>query len=292
MHGLFDSLNKPFPFFSNNNQKWVASISFGSFIFFFLVVFQPFGINDIKIPITLYVLGFSIITCISLWIAFFILPWIFRDFFRKGKWTVGKSFIFSLGIMLSISLFNFSYYQAFSTETNTHHTILGFLFITASIGIIPLAFLLFFLEFIFEKSNSLVATEINETIDNHSFKLITEIISLPSENKNESLSLPLDQLICIKSEGNYVNVFYISNSSLQSKMLRSSIGNLEKQLLAFDHIYRCHRSFLINIHQVKSVSGNARDFTLFMNLLNFNVPVSRKFPKSIFQSKSNGTPHS
>ncbi len=42
-------------------------------------------------------------------------------------------------------------------------------------------------------------------------------------------------------------------------------------------IYRCHRSFLVNLSNIKTVTGNSNGFKIYFKSYNKHVPVSRSY---------------
>jgi len=42
-------------------------------------------------------------------------------------------------------------------------------------------------------------------------------------------------------------------------------------------IYRCHRSFLVNLSNIKTVTGNSNGFKIHFKNYNKHVPVSRSY---------------
>jgi hypothetical protein len=233
----------------------------------------------------IYLSGFGLITFVTLLSSFLITPLIFKSFFNPDKWTIGKNLVFILSVLMMISIFNWLYNVYFQDAMSAQHSLWRFMFITASVGVFPISFLLYFIENHLNKANKSIAKSVNSQIRNlptpekHSPKLI-----LSSENKNEDIELELAQLICIKSEGNYVLVTYKLDNQITKKMIRNTISNLEKTLDKYETIYRCHRSYLVNLENVSEVTGNARNFNLTVLDLDFTIPVSRSFPKSILKS--------
>jgi DNA-binding LytR/AlgR family response regulator len=46
-------------------------------------------------------------------------------------------------------------------------------------------------------------------------------------------------------------------------------------------LFRCHRSFIVNLAQVKSVSGNAQGYRLHFSDPSITIPVSRTAGKEL-----------
>ena len=86
-------------------------------------------------------------------------------------------------------------------------------------------------------------------------KLEKQKIEIQGEGNFESLRLLLDDLICIQSSDNYVEVSFLDNGALKKRLIRTKLSVLEN-----DHqdLLRTHRSYLINPHHFlsfKTVEG-------------------------------------
>jgi len=54
-----------------------------------------------------------------------------------------------------------------------------------------------------------------------------------------------------------------------------TIKNLDTQLTDFAEIIKVHRSYLVNLHQIEQISGNAQGYRLKLYGGIIGVPVSR-----------------
>jgi DNA-binding LytR/AlgR family response regulator len=102
---------------------------------------------------------------------------------------------------------------------------------------------------------------------------------LKGETINDYLKLEIKQFIFAQSEGNYSKIHYQENGVVQTKLLRVSLKNLERQLDQNPSILRCHRSFIINKNNIAHLSGNARSCNIHFLNSPLTVPVSRSFSK-------------
>ncbi len=277
-------LNRPFPYVENQATKVGASFLFGSFIFLFLRFFQPFGIADISQNKTNYLSGFGLMTFIGMMINFFVLPLFFPSFFDTDKWCVKKHIVFCLGNILLIALLNWFYYNGAGPYAATNYDLISFLIFTVGVGIIPTIIATMYLERNLWKKHSLIAKNISDGLEKQKRGIENiEFISLISENINESFQLSQGSLICISSEGNYSKVYYQDKGKVAERLMRLPLKIAEEHLVNFDKIVRCHRSYIVNLKQVASVSGNARSYKLHMTELDFTIPVSRNLSKTIIE---------
>ena len=277
-------LNRPFPFIEKENHRFFASFLFSVFIYVFLLVFQPFGISNIQYYKPIYVAGFFVITFIVLLFSFLVAPIFLKKFFDFDKWTIKKNTVFISIQFLIITILNWVYNFTIGYGIVEQYNLLIFVFITISVGILPTLFLIYFIEKNLSRKNKHIATNFNKNIQQRTKKSENQKIKLLSQNNDETIIIELKQLICIKAEGNYLKVFYKIGNEIKSKLIRNSIKNIEENLIVSENIIRCHRSYIVNLDKVKRMSGNARNFNLHIENLGFTIPVSRSFPKSIFNN--------
>ena len=279
-------LNKPFPFIESKKHRILVSFLFSLFIYIFLFVFQPFGISNIQYYKTLYILGYFGITFCVLLLGFFIAPILFKTFFSPDNWTIKKNIIFITIQFLIIIELNWVYNSTIGVGITEQHSPYYFIFITVSVGIFPTLFLIYFIEKSLTHRNQTIATNFTHNIQHQKNNAINTSIKLVSKNNNETLIIGLEQLICIKSEGNYLKVFFKDDNIIKSKLIRNSISKIEEQLIIFENVERCHRSYVVNLDNVEKLSGNARNFNLHITNLDFLIPVSRSFPQEIFKKNN------
>jgi len=280
-------LDRPFPLIEEPKHKILASFFFGLFVFLFLLIFKPFGITNLEHDITLFVLGYGGITFGVLLFTFFVPPLVFKTFFLPGQWTVKKMVIFTMLHLVTISVLNWYYSMQFDGNAQENISLPMFILITISIGIFPGFLMVYFVEKYLSKRNELVANSISDRIYELKPTYQSDLVNvLSSDNGKDSIPITIDQLICIKAEGNYVMVYYLKEDKVKNQLVRNSLGNLYKQLESFEMVKHCHRSFVINFFHVDKVSGNARNYTLHSSLLDFTIPVSRSFSHDFVRSVS------
>jgi hypothetical protein len=280
-------LNKPFPAFERKKHKIIASLLFSLFVFVFLLIFQPFGLDNIPFYKPIYISGFFFITLIALLIRYFIVPAIFPRYHDADNWTVRKNLVSIFYVIIIIAILNWIYNFWMGEEIAEQYNLFSFLFITISVGFFPTILLVILMEKHLSKKHNKIAQSITSKIQFEEKSNKGIIINLLSENKNEEIQIELNQLICIKSESNYAFVYFLENDKISKQLIRNSLTKLMQQLIIFDSIKRCHRSYIVNFSHLIKVSGNARNYNLHIRNLDFSVPVSRNFPKSILDKHSN-----
>ena len=284
--GFIEKLNRPFPFFESPGQRILVPFLFSVFIYVFLMVFQPFGLSEIEYRKPIFIAGFFAITFLVMVFSYYLLPMIFHDVFNPDNWTVRKNIWFIFWQILTIGFFNWLYNATVGDGVSQQHSLVVFELSTVAVGIFPIIFVTLYAEKYLSRKHELIADDLTSRIqasDNHN-----DIrIKIVSENIKEFLELSIEDFICVQSNGNYVLVYYYQNRVIKRQFIRNSLTAIGVQLEGIDTIKRCHRSYIVNFAHVKRFSGNARNYSLHIEQLDFAIPVSRSFPKEIIESFKN-----
>jgi len=277
---LIKILNRPFPIIESAKEKIAISVIFGFFIFLFLLVFQPFGLDRYSHNKLLYFSGYGIITSFVILFNSFVLTNIFKNFFLPENWTIGKNFIHSFLIIVPIAVLNWLYSLQFEMPDYLDYSFGQFLFMTVTIGIFPSIFLEFYAESRLRKKNEKLSEIVNKQFEAKHSEISTKdeiIINLP----NSSISVISNQILCVKAMGNYSTIYFIENNLPKKEIIRATMKNIESELSKDKNIVRCHKSFFVNIDKITTTSGNARALYLYLNELDFSIPVSRGFSNNM-----------
>ncbi len=117
----------------------------------------------------------------------------------------------------------------------------------------------------------------NEIIGTVNDDIVKEKITLSIiPEVGETLKMLKNDFLYAQSEGNYSNIFYLNNQIVEKQLLRISLKNLEEQI-GDDTIFRCHRSYMINIQNAGCKKGNAQGFKISLKFTDEIIPVSRKY---------------
>ena len=103
------------------------------------------------------------------------------------------------------------------------------------------------------------------------------LIRFESEYKNDELTLQASSIILIRAADNYIELFYEREGSLQRHTIRNTLKNAEMILQDFDYLFRCHRSFIINVNYLKEIQGNSQGYRLYFEKLDFYAAVSQNY---------------
>lgn len=283
---MLDFLQRPYPFDNNLRKNLTITFSISIFVFAFLFIFQPFGLRNLSENHKIWVfLGFSFVTFFSMALIIFLIPAIFPKFFEEEKWTVLKEIIFMQLNVTTISFGNyfFSYYLGF--HKFTLQDLISNFVDTFAIGVFPVTFLVIFNYIKMLKKNlkdsKILSQELAQSQSKSELKEQHQKIILSSENGKDEMEIDLQNLLFVESTSNYVVVKTKKQTDkIQETILRSSLTRIEKMLTEFSQIFRCHRTYLVNIQNVKSISGNSQGYKLIFEE-GIEIPVSRSKAKKL-----------
>lgn len=110
-------------------------------------------------------------------------------------------------------------------------------------------------------------------------------IFIPFKDENGILRLTLKSvnILYLESSDNYVVVNYLDNEKQKKYLVRNNLKNLEKNLKDYP-IFRCHRSYSVNIRNVKMIRKVRSGYELVMAIGNEEcIPVSKSYEKKILE---------
>lgn len=241
------------------------------FVFFFLLFFQPFGVNnyraDEKITWSLFIgtLSFSFSAFLGiLFLEFVVRPKTLRSV--KGKeylaWLIFELFTISTLIHLVYNLlgnfhdFRWTSYLKHLVEIST-------------ILIFPMGATIFYF-----KHSRIVQQQHEMLKESSSKRRSNEVVRLIGDYKKSEIALPLKDLVAVTSEDNYVCLNYLQDDRLKKHLIRSTLTQFEKQL-PLNYLARCSRSTLVNLRHLKSYTREGQRLTLKLNHFPQNFVVAK-----------------
>lgn len=246
------------------------------FLFFFF--FEPFRVNVLttkqKLNTSFLLSG---ITFAILSFYLLVLPAYLKDFFSKKKWFVLTEIIWDFWLMINV----FVGYFIFFKYSGNH---LISLTIVDSLKILFLAALVITIVIVFNyqrilKLNLKNAIELNKKIQKQEEDV--KFFYFDSEYKKDSIRLKIDDVILLKSAGNYVEIFYLSNNVLKKHLIRSSLKRIEEKLIEEKSMFKCHRSYIVNINFIQNAEADSFGLKINIKNLDFPVPVSKNYVESL-----------
>lgn len=275
-------LNHPYPV-PTYNSHWRSTISIALFVSLFLLIFQPFGLNEFTGSNKyLFIAGYGLVTFVVLSLDNLLLRVVLRTKKNQIAWTVKKQIVLLTLILFTIGVGNF-FYSAMLLHF--HNLLMGFLvfqFFTTAVGLLPISIITILNENIRNKAFLKEATSMNESIPTvHKADTTETPISLTGENDKGPLILAVNDFLYAESSGNYLDVRFVKDGKLKSVLLRTTLTRAEGQLELHSSIMKCHRAFLVNCEQILQVKGNAQGLRLQLNHTIDEIPVSRNYIKDL-----------
>ncbi len=225
-------------------------------------------------------LGYGLITTVVMIMNFALIAILFAKVFNSDEYTVGTALFASIWNIITIAFANWLFFRFGSFHVDGSRSLLYFLGVTLAVGIFPVVVLLFWFERIYFMRHTKIATSISERINSLPQKLCDTEIILFGMGKKDKLKLRTSNLICVKSEGNYVSVYRWTGETTKREIIRASLKRIEDQFSNYPQFIRCHQSYIINKQFIDSISGNARGYVLHLKYTDMKALVSRQFDVS------------
>ncbi|MGV3559752.1 LytR/AlgR family response regulator transcription factor [Larkinella arboricola] len=290
---MWQLLHQPYPCEDPARRRWAKAFWIGLFVGVFLLIFQPFGLNNWQTPYkTVKILGFGGITFLITAFIYLVIPGLLPKHFNNENWTVGREIFWITALITLIGLANYFYLQWLTGSAIHGPDLAGTLIVTFLIGIFPSAASVVVNYIVQLRKYRESAREI--PVRDHPEPSVSAaveqrpLITITAENEKDRLSLPATDLLYIESSDNYSTVVYLKDGQPVKVLLRSSLSRLESQLnpdrdptTGRNPIARCHRSYIVNLERVEKVTGNAQGYKLHVYDGMFQIPVARKYNETL-----------
>lgn len=273
-----DYIKQPYPFYYDELKKvflLLCSIALTSFVFTYL--FDPFVVNvdEHKIDSLWIVVLHSVIPIPVAFVYLFLLK---KSVKNIENWTLGKEFLHLIIILFIIGLFSFLIRDLIYTNPDNW----SFRYLWEEIrntflvgSLILLIILPLNLERLISKHLKGLKTLTPHTYqhqqhiihNNSSIKIVTSI-------KEENFELNIPSFLYAKVDSNYLEIFY--KETKEKELKRLTLKEFGDQLNSCPFIFRVHRSYMVNLNEIESITGNAQGYKL--SLKNYSqrvIPVSR-----------------
>jgi hypothetical protein len=284
-----EKLNYPFPFYLNDDRKNLLFIAgMGLFVFIFLVFFKTSSNTHLELN-TGHKVIFGFVTFASLFVTVFVLPRLFPAIFETDQWTVGKYILHTILNIVIIGIVSTGVDEfLICPERSLWENFKGAVEQVVIVGSIPVALVTLILRSNMLRQNLSQALKANLELEkisaykkeNRPEKAHNNHTIVLRSETNETLSLDLPDLLFIQALDNYSTVHWMNGHGVQKKILRVNLKNLENQINN-TYTIRCHRSYIVNVTAIVSVSGNANGYKLRIRDTDFSIPVSRSKGKDI-----------
>jgi DNA-binding LytR/AlgR family response regulator len=282
-------LRQPFPFHISFARILFLSAAVGLFVSLFLWVFKPFGSGDYILEGRTWILwGYGFVTFLVLLADMIVGPVVFPGFFNEAKWNLSRAIGFQFWHIISIGAANLCFAAFVGGEEIRLWAAPVFILQALAIGFFPLTISMFSVQSILLKKYAESTRRMNDSLvaaKDRSGEPAGDptTAAVSSENGKERVEIRLADLLLIKSVDNYVEIYTAKKDQVNMIMLRSSLSRIERELGDHPSLFKCHRAFLVNIHNIARVTGNSQGYRLVFKGIEFPVPVSRKTSKDLFK---------
>lgn len=251
-----------------------------------VLYFQPFGINFLNSSGDGYfVLGSGILTALTFFVNTQVLQGIFPKTFDPKRWTIKKELIQNICMFIFLSA-SFGFLGYFLKVKYMEYSMPYIL--SCALALLPIAL------FNFSNYNNSLKLKMVKVFDSGKHWLAEEKkhlesakvqqteqpeniekVVFTSENRKETMTFNINDIVVLRSSGNYVEIYYKSGKSVNKNLIRQTLSNLEGKLTEFPQFIRSHRCYLINTKCSGKLSLASGNYTLNMHGVDFEIPVSR-----------------
>lgn len=259
-------LQRKYPFVKHKVDSIILISLAVSFI---LYIFQPFGFDLYQGNKVGASMGFGVITFLCLYLFNYVIKKRIAKTLRK--WTILSEILYILGLILTITVLNYIYFSVVLMNLSFSIIILLYvIYYTFFIGLIPSIILILI------KYNRFLNDELHSLIDKKDEYNDLDITITNQLTREKDLNIKLNDFIFAEANKNNVEVYYLHGEELKSKTIRSTISFVEEEL-NYPNLFRCHRSFIVNLSKIESAKGNSNGYQIKLKHFKKELPVSRKY---------------
>jgi len=266
-------LKRSYPFNDDfrQNTKIIFAISLILFVLFFL--FRPFDINILDSQEKFFLIGGLIVVIfLGLSINLLLIPAFLANARLFKKWTVLKEIFWNIWIIFTIAAGYFIYFKLVGHFSFGFYILVKVLILSS----IPVSILIPY------NRNRLLRMHLQSALELNSYlkektNPLPKIIHLRSDYDKDDLSVDANELLFIRSANNYIEVFWQDRKGSHSQLVRCTLKCAEEAAREYPFIFKCHRAFIVNIHQIRRLEGNSQGYMLYVGEDQRPVSVSRKY---------------
>ncbi|KAB8151352.1 hypothetical protein EZY14_018620 [Kordia sp. TARA_039_SRF] len=284
---MFQFLKKPHPFIFNAYSVAIPGVA----SFLIILLLAPLDFKGMEITQrSMYALCIGGFVSVIIFSTVKLLQKLFPTFTQEDRWTIGKEILLFLLVVFLITLGIFlGIVTLYDTPQSAWKLFAKTAFISLCISFFPIVILVLFEQYLQQRKQFKYAQQLTQSLKVENQKLQIEKqhettssnqLQLKAENGKVELQLFASELICLQSDGNYIEVFYEVDKTVHKKLLRNRLKSLE-ELLPKNTFFRCHNRFIINGNYIVQVAGNARNLELSLRGIAIKIPVSRSKANSI-----------
>ena len=249
----------------------IHTMTISLFFLFFVIFYKPYSIYTLlNMEHAGFTFNATILFCIVL-VSTFLTRGSLYLIDRKKRISTQVYFAWCFAEMIIVALFSSLYITLMLREPVSFFEVAGrAIILTVTTLIYPYVFIWMKYEILTKER------QIDNTPDENS------LIRFYDEYKKLRFVIAREAVIFIKSEENYVHIYYMDKEKNKKFTLRSSMKALEETLTKHG-LVRCHRSYFINPAYIKIIHKNSAGIIVAeLNQPNCDtIPISRKYQDAI-----------
>jgi hypothetical protein len=269
-------IRQAYPFYYEELKKVFLILCFVAVLsFLFTYLFEPFIVNVTEHKIhSLWILVLhSVIPIPIAFVYFFFLK---KSVNNTENWTLGKEFLHLALIFLLIGFASFLIRDFIYTNPDNW----SFRYLweeirnTVLVGSLLLAIILPL------NKEHLINKHLKglKKLPSHqqNIKELNTIVQIITPIAEEKFELNIQSFIFAKVDSNYLEIFFSSSNGVEKHLKRLPLKEFYEQLSSLPFIFKVHRSYVVNLKAIESISGNAQGYVLHLKD-NYprTIPVSR-----------------
>ncbi|MFH6604009.1 LytR/AlgR family response regulator transcription factor [Maribacter algicola] len=276
-------LQQDFPYLDSTRNKLILIGAIGLYSSFFLIVYSPFNIDQWKNDAywKYVLLGILVI---------FVTQFVLRPLFGIKTFNY-RSLIFwcLFELFLMATALHVIFAAPHVTLSEKIFDYLNTLWIVTLIAAIPYFMVLVYLVL---RERLSAQKEIENKILKNSSNTAEKLLTITGENEKIKLAIKYNQLLLVKSAGNYLELFYLQGESVKKELVRSSLKEFEEKTIDTG-IIKAHRSYLVNINHIASLKKTKKSYELIVqHLPDTTIPVSTSYKDSFEKILKRKSPRS
>ena len=243
------------------------------FVFLFISVFKPFNIEQaVTIGLVPAALMFAVFSSAFYLLYVKLTMRLFATWITDENWNVGKELLYINSFLFLLCIGNTILRNSIAPtpERSFWENVFDDLFYTYSIALFPIAAIITirYINDLKVKRKILVPDNKKEETE--------ELIEIRSQTGNNDIVFRPDEVLFLKSEGNYVEFYLNQGEKIERIVRRNTLGFIQEQVVDYSEFFRSHRQYIVNTSKIIEVKGNAQGYKLRLDGVEELIPVSRK----------------
>lgn len=258
----------------NDDSNWLqAGLIAGAIVFFLLFFLRPFGLGQFEGNIFFVAFCFSLLSVAVTWCVG---TCIFKPWARRVKtWRVWHECIAILLLLCCVGLGNSVLSILWFPNPVSPQLFLAYLYATLLFGI-PITLTVVALEY-----QKRLRTRLAELLPKDTYAQTSQTVTFHDMSvRGNDLTLQLSDFLYAEAQKNFVDIYFLHEGLVEHRQLRTTLASVladanEKS------IFQCHRSFIVNLSNIRSAHGNSNGYQLTVGDERHTVPVSRSYVKTL-----------